>query len=135
MLQAGKDDIAEQLYKTYNTIFDNNFYIEINPQIIDSYNKNVFEKSIIFAKNKNYKIVLANNSYYLDETDKTAHKIFIKIDSDIEADEYYKSYFKRDIYDFKNNKEIEKLCMDCPEAIENSNKIAEQINLELELGK
>ena len=135
LLKLNKTDEAISLYNNYKEIFNDNFYIEINPQNIDPDNNKIFENSISFAKENNYKIVVGNNSYYINESDRAAHKTFLQIDSDIDTDEYYKANYKKEIFDFKNEKEINKIFINCPEAIENTNKIGEEINLELELGK
>ena len=134
-LILNKQENAKSLYTNYNKIFDDNFYIEIDSQILDKDNIIKLEKSISFCKENNYKIVATNNTYYLSTTDKEAHKIFIRINSEIDGEEYYNIHFKKDIFDFKNEKDINRIFANCPEAIENSNRIADNIDIELELGK
>ncbi|MCX8513546.1 MAG: hypothetical protein ORN26_00550 [Candidatus Pacebacteria bacterium] len=123
------------MYINYNKIFDDNFYIEIDSQILDKDNIIKLQKSISFCKENNYRIVATNNTYYLSTNDKEAHKIFIRINSDIDGEEYYNVHFKKEIFDFKNEKDTNKIFIDCPEAIDNTNKIANDIDIELELGK
>lgn len=136
---------AFDLYQRWDDVFHNNFFIEINTQNNTEDNKNIFENSLDFIQN--YKIenksVLTPNCYYISESDKSAHKVFINIDSEIDGANFYREYFGNENYAFLNEGEIEYFIdKQKPEykillqnLKENSFKIIENTNIQLELGK
>lgn len=150
---------AVEIYKKWNDIFNENFFLEINTQNNNEDNKNIFKNLLDFitANSLQEKSVLTSNSYYLSDSDKPAHKVFINIDSEIDGSLFYREYFGSESYSFMNDGEIDFWSKNSIKKIsennalteqkqneyinllfkskENTNKISENINIELTLGK
>lgn len=137
---------ALNIYNKWNDIFTDNFYIEINTQNNTSDNKNIFDNltEFIIKNNLQEKSVLTSNTYYTLDSDKSAHKVFINIDSEIDGAQFYRDYFGSESYAFMNNAEIDFWIKSNENeqikdllyiAKDNSQKVANEINIQLELGK
>ncbi len=126
---------AKNTLKKYTDIFYNDFYLEVTNHTFMDYGREMRENTINFAKENNIQLVATQNSHYISANDKPAHKTLIQIDSEIDASEYYKTHFSQADFSFPNKDDFINAFSDIPEAIINTEKIAGQINFEIELGK
>ncbi len=127
--------LAKKTLEKYTDIFHNDFYLEVTNHTFMDYGKEMRENTISFAKENNIELVATQNTHYISANDKPAHKTLIQIDSEIDASEYYKQNFAKADFHFLNKEEFIKNFEDVPDAVENTGKIAEQINFKIELGK
>ena len=128
---------AEKLLEKYLDIFKENFYIEIqrHPNIegLDQVNKDL----ISLARKYAVPLVATNDIHYLNADDAYAQEILLCIQTQrtiIEKDRTMTMYDVPDYY-FKSEGEMRNTFSDLPEAIENTNKIADQCNVEIPNGK
>ncbi len=126
--------IAKNILDKYANIFHSDYYLEVTNHIYMDYGKEMRENTINFAKENNIKLVATNNTHYISSNDKPAHKTLIQIDSEIDASEYYKVNFSKGDFHFLNKEEFIRSFSDVREAVENTSKIAEQINFKIKLG-
>ena len=132
---------AKNILNRYVEIFGDDFCIEITNHIHMSYGKEMRTNTLDFYNNfvkNNFpqnKIVATQNTHYISINDKPAHKVMIQIDSEIDSEEYYKAHFAQADYSFLTKEEFINAFADIPEAIENTSKIADSINFEVELNK
>ncbi len=134
--RALKDNDQEYALKKlnwYKEVFGDDCYLEIthHPEIID-HEEN--QKRIIkLANETNTKLVAAHDVYYLKPEDRTARETLIKIQNggvvdlsnDLGSDEDFS---------FITQAQAEEYFKDTPEALLNTVKIAEQCNVEIEIG-
>jgi DNA polymerase-3 subunit alpha len=134
------DDMEEAkiFLNTFKNIFarqnEENFYLEIS-SIDTPEAKKVRENSLRLSKELNIPIVATSNSYYLNFGDKPAQKVLMGISNEIDGKDRFKRVFMNGNFTYHTLPEIEKFYADIPEAIENTQKIADACNLIIELGK
>ena len=117
MLLAGMDKEAEELALKYSKLFGpDHYYIEIQDHGIPE-QKVVAEKLIALAHKLNIPLVATNDVHYVEKEDAIAQDALRCID--MELDNWY----------FKTEEEMRALFPQCPEAFDNTIKIANMCNL------
>ncbi|HOA12258.1 MAG TPA: DNA polymerase III subunit alpha [Candidatus Woesebacteria bacterium] len=136
LLLQDKDAEAIELFKKYQKIFRNRFYLEIqrHPHIPETYE--LTKKLIAIARQLKLPLVATNDSHYLDKEDAEAQDALLCVQTRrlISDKKRLKMVDKPDFY-FKSSQEMIEAFNDIPEAIANSKKIAEQCDLEIPTGK
>lgn len=114
-----------------NTAGDPNFFIEIthHPEI-KGHEENM-SKLVTFAKQTNTPIVAAHDVYYINKEDRPARETLLAIQSQNDD----KIEEGDDDFSFINQKQAEKYFRHLPEALENTEKIADRCNIEISIGK
>lgn len=110
----------------------NQFYAEI---IRTKRQKNYSAELYSFAEEKKIKVVASNPVYFLNKDDFIIHKLLRAIDenttiANLKADEVVDPEFY-----FKSLEEMKNLFRDTPKSLEESEKIAEQCNVNLKIGE
>ncbi|OGK15314.1 DNA polymerase III subunit alpha [Candidatus Roizmanbacteria bacterium RIFCSPLOWO2_02_FULL_37_19] len=135
-LRDGQKDKAEKLLKRYVDIFGEDFYIEIQriPGIdeLDDINNQL----IHLSRKYSIPIVATNDVHYLDKDDAYAQEVLLCIQTShtIYEDRPLTMINTPEFY-FKTEKEMQGLFLDLPEAIENSQKIADMCDVDVPHGK
>ncbi|HHE76907.1 MAG TPA: DNA polymerase III subunit alpha [Candidatus Parcubacteria bacterium] len=136
LILAGKPEEAEKTALRYQEIFGKgNFYLEIqsHPHIKEQEKAN---KGIIrIAKKHNIPLVATNDAHYLRREDAEAQDILMLINTGADPNDPERLTIKSDDFSLRSPEEMIKDFKDVPEAIENTQKIAENCNFEFELGK
>lgn len=125
---------AKEATQKYKDIFGEDFYIELQRLNLPE-TKELIEEQLKIAKEFNIPIVATNNVHYVEKPHAYAHNVLLMIqnfNSTIEID-VSNLRFQSDEFYFKSKAEMIELFKDLPEAIENTVKIAEQCNVELDL--
>ena len=114
----------------YKKIFPGRFYIELQDHGIDK-ERQVMPQLIEVANRTNTPMVVTNDCHYLNKEDAEAHDILICIQT---GKKYHDTdrmkYNTQDLY-FKSEEEMRLLFPQLPEAYDNTQKIADSIELEL----
>ena len=133
-LRHGDKDRASQSLEWHKKIFADDVYQEIthHPEIHD--HDKEMKTLVQFAKGGRLPIVAAHDVYYLDPDDGLACDLVNKIRTGGTLDRENGEYRMRD-FSFVPTKNMLLNFGDMPEAIDNSVKIAEACNVELDLGK
>ena len=131
-LKDGQGQKAQESIDWYKKMFGKDLYAEIthHPEI-DGHEK-LQEQIIELAKDKDVPLVAAHDTYYLEPDDAVARELVNKIrtgqtlnrDAGVVGD-----------FSFLTQEKALKLFTDTPEAVENIQKIIEECNLTLDLGK
>jgi DNA polymerase III subunit alpha len=79
--------------------------------------------------------VATNNCHYLEKKDFRAHEIMLCLQTGKTIHDPYRMQYPSDEYYFKSPEEMVELFKEVPEAIENTVKIAERCNLEMDFDK
>jgi len=134
-------EAAEEELKWWIDTFGKDFYIELNRHGLDE--EDHLNKILLdFSKKYNIKTVAANDVFYIEKEDSSAHDILLCIkqgefkSTPIGRGRGKRYGFKNEEYYFKSQEEMKTLFSDVPESIENIKEIIEKIeiyNLEREV--
>lgn len=127
---------AEELMKDYSNLFgQNNYYIEVmhHPRI--DRQTELTAKIIKLAKKLDLPIVATHDVHYLNKEDARAHHTLLAIQTGNDVEDIKGVTNMEEDFSFVSPEEMAQYFKETPEAISNTLKIAEQCNLELELGK
>jgi len=140
ILKNGEEE-AEKEFKWWFDIFGEDYYIELQRHNIDE--QHVVNNVLLgFAKKYNVKIICSNDSHYVDQQDANAHDILLCVNTgdmqstpiatDEEGGKGFRFGFPNDQFYFKSQSEMEKLFLDIPASLDNTNEIVDKIeHLEL----
>ena len=128
-------DEAKNTAIWYRDVFgENNFFLELqNHGMDEQLNINPFIKQI--SAETGIPVVATNDVHYVSKQDAKMQKVLICIQTGKKLNEENPLTFPTDEFYLKSESEMAELFPDCPEAIENTAKIAEQCNFEFEFGK
>jgi DNA polymerase-3 subunit alpha len=125
--------VAKQIALEYKEIFGDDFYLEIMRHgIVDQH---YIDKQIIqISLETGIKIVATNDTHYTNPKDAEAHEAFMCIAMNKLYDD--PNRMRHSVHEFyvKSPQEIARLYSDIPEAILNTQEIANKCNLEIKLG-
>src|SRR3989344_3512715 len=137
ILPASTSTGIEEKIEYYKKVFGaDHFFLEIthHPEIRG--HEEQMEKRTAFAKQKNVPIVAAHDIYYLEPEDKPARNTLLSIQNNLPSS-VDGGVFGENNEDlsFISTKDVKKYFKETPEAIENTERISNRCNVELELGK
>lgn len=135
LIIANRLDEAEEKIKEYQKIFGEDFYLEINyhPKIEES--KMIKEQLIRLSKKLSIPAVATYDTHYLKSEDAEAHDILLAVQTGNKIFEEDRLTLSADDFSFCSTEHMEELFYDFPEAIENTQLIADACNVALEFGK
>jgi DNA polymerase-3 subunit alpha len=130
------DDRAKRLALEYQEIFGKgNFFFELQ------HHPNLEEQAIVnrkllgFSKELGIPLVATQDSHYPCSEDAYAHDILLAVQTGNQVDDKDRLTLRNDDFSFLAPEKMIENFKDVPEAIENTVKIAERCNIEIELGK
>ena len=127
---------AEKLVREYQEIFGReNFYLELqhHPNLKGQAESN--EGMIKLAKKLNAPLTAANDSHYLNKEDAEAQDILMCIQMNKTVNDSDRLSMLGEDYSFRSQEQMIRDFQDVPEAIANTQRIVEQCNVEIDLGK
>lgn len=136
-LVNGEDTMGEERARNLNEIFgQGNFYLELQRHLNVPPQKIANEKLIALSKKIGIPIVATNDNHYTRKDDAEAQEVLLCIQTQYTLLDKNRKLSMIDSPDFyiKNATEMAELFKDIPEAIENTVKIADRCNVEIELG-
>ncbi len=137
LLKDNQTTEAERILKKYQSLFGDDYYLEIQRHPKSPELDRVNDELIKLSRKFDVPLVATNDVHYLNEEDAYAQEILLCIQTQrtiVEKNRPLSMYEIPDYY-FKSPSEMKGLFIDLPEAIENTVKIAEQCNLEIPYGK
>ena len=136
MLLANKLDEAEALAKKYEKWFGKeHFYLELQ------YHKNIPEQQVLnkkiieLSKKTGIPLVATNDIHYLRPEDADAQDILMLINTGADPNDPERLTLKNDDFSMLSPEKMAEIFKDTPEAIENTQKIANDCNFNFELNK
>lgn len=136
LILAKRNNDAEKQIKKYQDIFGkDSFYLEIqsHPNIPDQ--KIVNDFLIDYSRKNNVPLVATNDIHYLLPEDADAHDILMSINTGSDINDPERLSLKASDFSMRSSEQMIKDFKDIPEAIENTQKIANECNFEFDLGK
>ena len=136
MILAKKMDEAEKTARIYQEIFGkDNFYLEIQHHP-NSHDQKVANKGLISISQKlGIPLVATNDIHYLKPEDAEAQDILMLINTGADPNDPERLSLREDDFSMRSPEQMIKDFKDLPEAIENTQKIAELCSFQFEFGK
>ena len=126
---------AVQIVQEYVEIFgQDNFFLEIQNHGIDK-EKNVCDELIKISRELNIPLVATNDVHYVKQSDSAAHDVLLCLQTNKILSDEHRLKFSSDDYYLKSPAQMYDLFAEIPEACENTIKIAERCNVELNFGE
>ena len=136
LLLAKKTKEAEERARTYQEIFGpGNFYLELQ------HHPNIKEQHIVntglieLSKALSIPLVATGDSHYLKQEDSQAQDILMLINTGARPDDPERLTLLQDDFSLKSPEEMAEIFKDTPEALANTQTIANACDLTLQLGK
>lgn len=138
LLATSQEEAAVKRAKEYLEIFGTeNFYLELQHHAKIKEQEIVNNKLINLSRKLGIPLVATNDIHYINSDDAEAQEILLCVQTQrtiLEGNRPLSMISSPDFY-MKSPEEMKGLFIQYPEAIENSAKIAEKCNVEIELGK
>ena len=130
LISGGRIEDAEKLAAWYKNLFGEDFYLEIQP-----HTPHLHEPTSKIGKKLGISLVATQDVHYVNKDDKTFHEILLAVQTNSKFDDEDRLSLKKfEIY-LRSPEEMAEIFKDLPEAIENTQKIKDKCELEIELGK
>ena len=130
---SGDFDRAKSIIKEYKELFDE-FYLEIQDHGIEE-QKKLNPLLVKLAKETDTPLVATNDVHYIKSEDAKNQDVLLCIQTGKTLDEENRMKFETDEFYLKSEDEMKALFKYAPEAIENTNLIAEKCNFEFVFGE
>jgi len=124
---------AKKVALKYKEVFGDDFYLELMRHGIGDQHR--IDKQIIqLSQETGIKIIATNDTHYTEQKDADAHEAFMCIAMNKLYDD--PNRLRHSVHEFyvKSPEQMAELFADIPEAIENTQEIADKCNLEIKLG-
>jgi len=136
LLLSNKYDEAEALVKKYEGFFGKgNFYLELQNHANIPEQATLNKRLVELSKKTGVGLVCTNDIHYLRKDDSEAQDILMLINTGADINDPERLSMTQDDFSMKSPEVMQEEFKDVPEAIENTQKIADACNLTLELGK
>ncbi|MEA1937079.1 MAG: DNA polymerase III subunit alpha [Patescibacteria group bacterium] len=136
MILAGKLDKAENAIKEFQEIFGKkNFYLELQDHPNLKGQNEINDNLIKLSKKTGAPLIAANDIHYINKEDDKAQDILLCIQMNRTVNEKDRLSMIGENYSMKSQEEMIEHFKHIPEAIDNTQKIVAECNVELELGK
>ncbi|MCD6381881.1 MAG: DNA polymerase III subunit alpha, partial [Candidatus Aenigmarchaeota archaeon] len=136
LIISGRIEEAKKTALKYKEVFGkDNFYLELqyHPAIPE---QDIVNKHLIqFSKELDIPLIATNDSHYLRKEDAKAQDILMLINTGADPNDPERLTLIADDFSLRPPEEMIKQFKDIPEAIENTQKIAEMIDFEFKLGE
>jgi DNA polymerase-3 subunit alpha len=135
-LANNDEEKGEQIIKEYQAIFGaENYFLEIQKHLDIEGSEDVRTGTIKLSRKLNIPLVATIDSHYPHAEDNKAHETLLAIQTNSDIKDENKFSFGENDHSFVDTIKAQELFQDVPEAVENTMKVSELCNLELELGR
>ncbi len=132
LLTEDRRDKAEKALQEYLDIFGrDNFFIELQDHGLEE-QKRINPILIEMADKFETELIASNDCHYLNQEDAELHDLLLALQTGTTIQDENRMQFQGDQFYFKSSAEMKELFGAVPEALENTVKIAERCNVELE---
>ncbi|MFH0772857.1 MAG: DNA polymerase III subunit alpha [bacterium] len=137
LILEGQNTQAEAILQKYVAIFKDDFYLELQRHPNLPQQDTVNAELVKLSRKYSVPLVATNDVHYINESDAYAQEVLLCIQTQRTIFEKNRPLSMFDVpdYYFKTEDQMRIAFSDLPEAIENTNKIAEKCNLEIPYGK
>jgi DNA polymerase-3 subunit alpha len=136
LLLSNKDDEAEAIALKYEKFFGKgNFYLELQHHATLPEQAIANEKLVALSKKTGVPLVCTNDIHYLRKEDAEAQDVLMLINTGADINDQGRLSMTQEDFSMKSPNQMAEEFKDYPEAIENTQKIADMCNVSIELGK
>ena len=133
-LLEGHYDVAKDTALQYDEIFGRgNFFLELQDHGMEEQQR-INPLLIRMSQETGIPLVATNDCHYLTKESYEAHDVLMAIQASTTIDDDKRKKYPTDEFYLKSQEEMWKLFSYIPEALENTQKIADRCNVEIELG-
>ncbi len=134
-LLAGNERVAKDLIGMFHDIFGNgNFFLSVqNHQLEQEFT--LIDKLQLISKELNIPLVATNRVHYLEKEDMFAHECLLAIKNGDKLQDENHEKMESDQFYLKTAREMVESFSEIPEALENTIRIADRCNVNIELNK
>ncbi len=133
-LMNGEYEKAKETALFYKSVFGNDYYLELQDHGIAE-QKLVNPQIIRISNECGIPLVATNDVHYINDDDYKMHKVLVCIQTATKITDDNILEFKTNEFYLKSYEQMAALFGNTPEALENTNKIAEMCNVTFEFGK
>ncbi|MBQ8003238.1 MAG: DNA polymerase III subunit alpha, partial [Clostridia bacterium] len=133
LLTEGNYEGAKKALEEYKSIFEH-FYIELQDHNIEE-QRLIMPKLLQLAKETNTPLVATNDIHYINKEDANYQDVLLCIQTGKKLADENRMRFSTDEFYVKSEEEMREIFRFAPEAIENTQKIADMCTFELEFHK
>lgn len=130
---ANDIDGARQIILKYKEIFKDRYYLELQDNKLSD-QMIVNQHLIRLANELNVPLVATNDCHYLTKDDYYAHEVLLCIQTRKKMTDEDRMSFEKNEFYVKSKEEMNEAFVNFPEALENTVKIADMCNVEIEFG-
>jgi len=134
LARSDRMDEAERVARAYADVFDGSFYLELHDHGLEQ-ERLANPRLLELASRTGLGVVASNDAHYLEQAHAKAHEILLCIQTNHTLDDPKRMRFQTDQFHLRTPGEMEALFGEVPQALENTLRIAEACNVELEFGK
>lgn len=134
LLAGNYEKAIEKASKLSDIFGEDNFFIELQDQGIEG-QEELNEKLKKVADELELPLVATNDVHYLEKEDELAHEVLLNIQANKKLSDDDRRRYEGNEYHFKSESEMAERFSDNPEALENTAKIAERCDVELDFDK
>ena len=133
-IQMGQYEKACEVAREYVDIFgENNYFLELQDHGISA-QKNVNAALLRMSRELSIPLVATNDIHYIHKQDAAAHDVLLCIQTQKKVSDENRLRYEGGQFYCKSKEEMAALFSYAPEALENTHKIAERCNVEIEFG-
>ncbi len=133
-LLRGDYEKAKQTALWYKDVFQDDFYLEIQDHGIQE-QKLTNPQIVHISRETGIPLVATNDVHYINVTDYKMHKVLLCVQTGSKITEENALEFKTNEFYLKSAEQMAEIFSDYPDAISNTQIIADKCNLEFEFGK
>jgi DNA polymerase-3 subunit alpha len=131
LIQTGRAEDAEKLACHYRELFGSDyFYLELMRNGVDGQEK-VNDTLIAMSERTKIPLIATNDVHYLDREDSLVHEVMLCINTGQTLNDQNRMRMETDQFYFRSADEMHEIFHDLPAAVENTVRVADQCNLEL----
>ena len=135
LISRGREEDAKKVAKKYKDLFgEGNFYLELQNHGIPE-QKFVNQSLVRIGKELDIPLVATNDIHYINAEDATAHDILLCIQTGKTVSDPDRMRYEGGQFFLKSEDEMKALFPYAPEAIENTEKIADMCNVDIKFGE
>ena len=136
LILSGKIDRARERILEFNELFgQDNFYLEIMPHFNYEGQKEVNEQMVKFSRELGIPVIATNDIHYLNKEDAPAQDILLCLQNKKKITDTDRMSMGDGDFSYISESQMREAFPDVPEAIDNTVKLAERCNVEIELGE
>ncbi|MDA3840529.1 MAG: DNA polymerase III subunit alpha [Patescibacteria group bacterium] len=136
LILSGKIDRARERILEFNELLgQDNFYLEIMPHFNYEGQREVNEQMVKFSRELGIPVIATNDIHYLNKDDAAAQDILLCMQNKKKITDTDRMSMGDGDFSYKTETQMREAFPDVPEAIENTVKLAERCNVEIELGE